>query len=88
MIKRDRDSDPTLGSGVQLNVHFHTLVLEGMFATAPDDTIRFDPAPPPTDREVHALVVDIGGPQTLFRAWRPSVAPVPGDAVIWRTRSV
>ena len=42
------------GRRVQLNVHFHTLVLEGVFGTAPDGTPRFDPAPPPTDREVTA----------------------------------
>src|SRR5262249_23218609 len=44
------------GSGVQLNVHYHTLVLEGVFAPAPDRTMRFDPAPPPTDRDVAHLL--------------------------------
>jgi len=47
------------GSGLQANVHFHTLVLDGVFATAPDGTMRFDPAPPPTDREVAHLLVAI-----------------------------
>jgi hypothetical protein len=47
------------GGGVQLNVHFHTLVLEGVFATAPDGSTRFDPAPPPTDREVARLLATI-----------------------------
>jgi hypothetical protein len=47
------------GSGIQLNVHFHTLVLEGVFATTPDGTVRFDPAPPPTDREVARLLATV-----------------------------
>ena len=47
------------GGGLQLNVHFHTLVIEGVFATAPDGTMRFDPAPPPTDREVARLLAAI-----------------------------
>ena len=47
------------GGGLQLNVHYHTLVLEGVFATAPDGTTRFDPAPPPTDREVARLLAAI-----------------------------
>ena len=47
------------GGWLQTNVHFHTLVLEGVFATAPDGTTRFDPAPPPTDREVARLLAAI-----------------------------
>ena len=47
------------GGGVQLNVHFHTLLLEGVFAAAPDGTTRFHPAPPPTDREVACLLATI-----------------------------
>jgi len=47
------------GGGIQLNVHFHTLVLDGVFATAPDGTTRFGPAPPPTDREVARLLATI-----------------------------
>jgi len=47
------------GSGLQVNVHFHTLLLDGVFAIAPDGTTRFDPAPPPTDREVARLLAAI-----------------------------
>ncbi len=47
------------GGGLQVNVHFHTLLLEGVFAAAPDGTMRFDPAPPPTDREVALLLAAI-----------------------------
>ncbi|OQY65754.1 MAG: hypothetical protein B6D46_13700 [Polyangiaceae bacterium UTPRO1] len=48
------------GGGLQTNTHFHTLVLEGVFATAPDGTTRFDLAPPPTDREVARLLAAVG----------------------------
>ena len=47
------------GGGLQTNVHFHTLVLEGVYARAPDGTMRFDPAPPPTDRDVAQLLAVI-----------------------------
>ncbi|MCC6765548.1 MAG: transposase [Deltaproteobacteria bacterium] len=40
-------------------MHFHTLILEGVFTTAPDGTTRFDPAPPPTDREVAQLLAAV-----------------------------
>lgn len=47
------------GGGVQLNVHFHTLLLEGVFARGADGMTRFHPAPPPTDREVARLLATI-----------------------------
>jgi len=47
------------GSGLNLNVHYHTLVLDGVFARAGDDW-RFLPAAPPTPRELVGLVVAIG----------------------------
>ena len=47
------------GGDVQLNVHFHTLLLEGVFARQADGTSRFQPAPPPTDREVARLLATI-----------------------------
>ncbi len=47
------------GGGLQLNVHFHTLLLEGVFAREADGTTRFHPAPPPTDREVARLLAAI-----------------------------
>jgi Putative transposase len=39
-----------------LNVHAHTLALDGVFTEAADGTLRFHPAPPPTDAEVARLV--------------------------------
>jgi Putative transposase len=47
------------GSGLQLNVHGHALVLDGVFTEAADGTLRFHPAPPPTDVEVARLVATI-----------------------------
>ncbi|MFN8642089.1 MAG: transposase [Candidatus Binatia bacterium] len=45
------------GSALNTNAHFHTLVAEGVFATAPDGSARFVPSPrPPTDREVARLL--------------------------------
>ncbi len=46
------------GSGLNLNVHFHTLVLDGVFARCGDDW-RFVPAPPPTPGELTRLVATI-----------------------------
>ena len=47
------------GSGLQLNVHAHTLALDGIFTEAADVTLRFHPAPPPTDAEVGRLLATI-----------------------------
>ena len=42
------------GSGLQLNVHFHTLVLDGVFSQP--GPLVFHPAPPPSDDDVaHVL---------------------------------
>ncbi len=41
------------GGALNLNVHFHTLVLDGAFRRSRDDgALRFHPAPPPDGREV------------------------------------
>jgi hypothetical protein len=46
------------GSALNTNVHFHTLVAEGVFASAVDGSLRFVPAGrPPTDLEVGRLLV-------------------------------
>jgi hypothetical protein len=37
------------GSGLELNVHFHALGLDGVFAPGGDGTLRFHRLPPPTD---------------------------------------
>lgn len=44
------------GSGVNLNVHFHTLVLDGVFAENPAGRLRFHAAALPSDEAVaHVL---------------------------------
>jgi hypothetical protein len=45
------------GSGLNLNVHFHTLVFDGVFSRTPAGGLTFHPAFPPTDAEV-AQVLD------------------------------
>src|SRR5437762_735658 len=47
------------GSAVNVNVHFHTLVLDGVFTADATAARRFDPAPAPTDREVARLLATI-----------------------------
>ncbi|MBI3766991.1 MAG: transposase [Deltaproteobacteria bacterium] len=46
------------GSGLNLNVHYHTLALDGVFARDGDDW-RFVQAPPPTPGELARLVAAI-----------------------------
>jgi hypothetical protein len=45
------------GDALNLNVHFHSLVLDGVYAAKPFDALRFHPLAPPDDDEV-ARVVD------------------------------
>ena len=41
------------GGALNLNVHFHTLALDGVFD--PEDGLRFRPLPPPDDAEVDRI---------------------------------
>jgi Putative transposase len=47
------------GSGLELNVHFHALGLDGVFAASADGTLRFHRLPPPADADVARLVATI-----------------------------
>jgi hypothetical protein len=48
------------GSALNTNIHFHTLVAEGVFELWPNGSLRFVPAPaPPTDLEVARLLVSV-----------------------------
>jgi hypothetical protein len=47
------------GSGVNLNVHFHTLVLDGVFAAVTPDRLQFHAAPPPSDAAVAEVLATI-----------------------------
>src|SRR5712691_11231947 len=40
------------GGGLNLNVHFHTLALDGVFARSPAGRLTFHPACGPSDAEV------------------------------------
>ena len=43
------------GGALNLNVHFHSLVLDGVYAAGPKEKLRFHPLPPPSDAEVAAV---------------------------------
>jgi Putative transposase len=48
------------GSALNTNIHFHTLVAEGVFEQWPNGSLRFVPAPaPPSDVEVVRLLVSV-----------------------------
>jgi len=44
------------GAALNLNVHVHALVLDGVFAENPDGAVIFDPLPPPGDADVGAVL--------------------------------
>jgi len=44
------------GGSLNLHVHFHTLVLDGVFVRDADGTLHFHPAPTPTDDDVRRVV--------------------------------
>jgi len=47
------------GSALNTNVHFHALVVQGVFVEQADGTLRFAPAPAPTDLEVARLLASV-----------------------------
>jgi len=47
------------GGALNLHVHFHTLVLDGVFVRATDGTLAFHPAGPPTDDDVRRVVARV-----------------------------
>jgi hypothetical protein len=47
------------GGALNANVHFHTLVLDGVFTEAPGGALAFHPAPGPSDAEVAGAVATI-----------------------------
>src|SRR5437870_3332511 len=47
------------GGAVNVHLHFHTLVLDGVFVREPDGTLRFHPAAPPTDDDVRRVVARV-----------------------------
>jgi hypothetical protein len=47
------------GGALNMNVHFHTLVLDGVFTEDPEDALTFHPAPGPSDAEIAAALATI-----------------------------
>ena len=47
------------GGALNANVHFHTLVLDGVFTEDPEGALAFHPAPGPSDAEVAAALATI-----------------------------
>jgi hypothetical protein len=47
------------GDALNLNVHFHSLVLDGVYAAGPDGMPRFHLLPPPEDAEVSRVAADV-----------------------------
>jgi len=47
------------GGAVNVHLHFHTLVLDGVFVREPDGTLRFHPAAPPMDDDVRRVVARV-----------------------------
>jgi hypothetical protein len=47
------------GGALNTNVHFHTLVLDGVFTEAPGGALAFYPAPGPSDAEVTVALATI-----------------------------
>ena len=47
------------GGSININVHFHAIVLDGVFHRPdPDADVRFLPLPPPTDDDILAVTID------------------------------
>jgi len=47
------------GDALNLNVHFHSLLLDGVYAPGLDGALRFHPLPPPKDAEVARVVSQV-----------------------------
>ena len=43
------------GGILNLNPHFHSLLLDGLFVQGPDEQLVFKPLPPPTDEDIQQL---------------------------------
>jgi hypothetical protein len=47
------------GGGLNLNIHFHTLLFDGVFFEGTEGALEFRPLPPPTDEEVGVVLARI-----------------------------
>ena len=48
-----------LGDALNLNVHFHSLILDGVYLRAADGSAQFRTLAPPTDAEVERVAASI-----------------------------
>ena len=68
------------GGGLNLNVHFHTLLFDGVFFEGSEGALEFRPLPPPTDDEVGGVLARIAARvQRLLR--RRGLDPWEADGV-------
>src|SRR5262245_18244506 len=73
------------GSGLQLNVHFHTLVLNGVFSEARPGPLTFHPAPPPREAPANRA-----GARSADLGQQPRASPRgtgPGATEPWADRA-
>jgi Putative transposase len=66
------------GSGLQLNIHFHTVVLDGVFNEARPGHLTFHPAPPPSDEDVAQVLATV-------RTRGGQLLAATGSSRIWAT---
>jgi hypothetical protein len=72
------------GGGVNLNVHFHTLVLDGVFTERMPGRLQFHAATPPSDEAVAAVLGAIRhrvGRWLARRGWAPGAEPEAPDGL-------
>jgi hypothetical protein len=81
------------GSALNLNVHFHTLMIDGVYQLAPTGAVVFHPVPSPTDDEVAAVaehvyrkvarLMDVRGDAEIaaFARSEPMLATLTGASV-------
>jgi hypothetical protein len=72
------------GGALNINVHFHILVLDGVFTTTGDANLQFHHLPPPSDAEMQRLVTTIRA-RVLRLLARRGLGP---DAEVERADSV
>jgi hypothetical protein len=65
------------GSFLNANLHFHTLIPDGVWQEHPDGTVTFHPLPPPTDADVEAITARVVRRTTRLLARRD--ADLAGD---------
>ena len=70
------------GGALNLNVHFHSLLLDGVYAAQPEGKLHFHPLPPPSDAEVGQVATRVA--QRIARLLErrglgPGAAPLEAD---------